>query len=228
MKRKCKVVVMASFVIALAGGTAKAQFGGTIVFDPAMFARQLQQLTEETRTVANLAEQLKYIIKNTTGGGAGVWSSNGALLSNLGGIIAEANGLSYSLNSVGPMFQQTYPGYVPSAVTEQASAMMTLGTLNGALQSAEMQSQEFSADQAALGVLEVRNRTAIGNLQAIQVGNELALAQAQQLQLLRQLAMAQTNSENVAEAERVNNEAQDQLGSAGVFFAPPSGMIPEP
>jgi len=32
-----------------------------------MFARQLQQLQQETATVTNLAQQLQYAIKNTTG-----------------------------------------------------------------------------------------------------------------------------------------------------------------
>ncbi|MGA9724683.1 MAG: hypothetical protein WBQ86_19660, partial [Candidatus Binatus sp.] len=38
---------------------ACAQFGGSqIVFDPQMFARQMQQLQQETATVTNLAQQL--------------------------------------------------------------------------------------------------------------------------------------------------------------------------
>ena len=45
-----------------------------------MFARQLQQLQQETATVTNLAQQLQYAIKNTTGGGAAVWQSNQNLL----------------------------------------------------------------------------------------------------------------------------------------------------
>jgi hypothetical protein len=63
---------------------AHAQFGGgtQIVFDPQMFARQLQQLQQETATVTNLAQQLQYAIRNTTGGGAGVWQSNQNLLTN--------------------------------------------------------------------------------------------------------------------------------------------------
>jgi hypothetical protein len=57
-----------------------AQFGGgtTIVFDPSMYARQLRQLEQETATVTNLAQQLKYMIKNTTGGSAGIWKSTRA------------------------------------------------------------------------------------------------------------------------------------------------------
>ena len=75
----------------------QAQFGGgtQIVFDPQMFARQLQQLQQETQSVVTLAQQLQYMVKNTTGGGAGVWQSNGGFLTNLGDLINEQEGLSY-------------------------------------------------------------------------------------------------------------------------------------
>jgi hypothetical protein len=72
---------------------ARAQFGGTtIVFDPSMYARQFAQLEQETAAVSNLAQQLEYMIKNTTGGGAGIWASNQDLLTNLGGLISEQQG----------------------------------------------------------------------------------------------------------------------------------------
>ena len=86
---------------------AHAQFGGSqIVFDPNMFARQLQQLQQETATVTNLAQQLQYAIKNTTGGGAGVWQSNQNLLTNLGDLINQQEGLSYTFQGLTRQFQQ--------------------------------------------------------------------------------------------------------------------------
>jgi P-type conjugative transfer protein TrbJ len=91
---------------------AHAQFGGSqIVFDPNMFARQLQQLQQETATVTNLAQQLQYAIKNTTGGGAGVWQSNQNLLTNLGDLINQQEGLSYTFQGLTQQFQQLYPGF---------------------------------------------------------------------------------------------------------------------
>jgi len=72
-----RYVCLAAVVLCLTlPARARAQFGGSqIVFDPNMFARQLQQLQQETSTVTNLAQQLQYAIKNTTGGGAGVWAA---------------------------------------------------------------------------------------------------------------------------------------------------------
>ena len=210
---------------------AYAQFGGgtTIVFDPSMYARQLKQLEQETATVTNLAQQLSYMIKNTTGGGAGIWKSNESLLANLGGLISEQEGLSYTFDGLAQQFQQLYPGYnvtsTPSAQSPQASVDTTLNTLNGALQSAQNQAQNFTTEQTTLEGLEFKNDTAIGNLQAVQVSNEIALAQVQQIQMLRQLLMAMMNSQSTAAANQLNSQTQSQLAAQALFAAPvPSGM----
>src|SRR5271168_4627069 len=146
---------------------AGAQFGGAqIVFDPSVYARQLAQLQQETAAVRNLASQLQYMVKNTTGGGAGVWQSNQNMLANLGGLISEQQGLSYTFQGLAQQFQQLYPGYnvtsTPGALSPQASVDTTLNTLNGALQSAQAQAQNFQGEETTLRTLEVKNQTAVG------------------------------------------------------------------
>lgn len=219
--------VLAAGLLLIEPASALAQFGGgtQIVFDPQMFARQFQQLRQETATVTNLAQQLQNMVKNTTGGGAGVWQSNQGLLTNLGNLINEQEGLSYSFQGLTQEFDQLYPAYNTATTagvqSRQATTQTTLNTLNGALASAQAQARDFQAEQAALQTLELRNQTAVGRLQAIQVGNEIALAQVQQVQMLRQMVMAVLNSQNVAAANRVNNQVQSQLQAEALFSAPP-------
>ncbi len=192
---------------------ALAQFGGTqTVFDPAMFARQFQQLQQETQAVATEAQQLQYMIKNTTGGSAGVWQSDQSMLDELGGLIQQQGGLSYSLGNLQAQFQQQFPGYAVPQNPDQQEAQniaTTLNTLNGTLADAQGQAQNFANEQAQFAELEGMNRTAVGRLQAIQVGNEIALQQAQQIQMLRQLVVAMINAQNVAAANRVNAQAAE-------------------
>jgi type IV secretion system protein TrbJ len=209
---------------------AHAIFGvGDVVFDPTMFASQLQQLAQETATVQNLAQQLQYVIKNTTGGGAGVWSSNAGLLNNLGDIIGQQEGLSYTIQGLSTEFQQYYAGYAVTSLSvvqsPLASGETTLNTLNGTLASAQAQAQNFALEQASLGNLELKNQTAVGNLQAVQVSNELALAQVQQIQMLRQLVMAQMNSQNVTAAQQISRQQQSEMNAMGFVGAPPSPDI---
>jgi len=225
-KRYFKLLPMVLLLVVAAPAVSRAQFGGSsIVFDPQMFARQLLQLQQETAAVTDLAQQLQYVIENTTGGGAGVWQSNQNLLANLGGLISEQQGLSYTFQGLAQQFQQLYPGYTvtttPGVQSPQASVDTTLNTLNGALQSAQTQAQDFQAEQASMQTLEVKNQTAIGNLQAVQTGNEIALAQVQQVQMLRQLVMALTNSENTTMANQLNNQTQSQLAAQAIIAAPP-------
>ena len=234
-KRFAQFLAIATRFICLFGITmpAHAQFGGgtQIVFDPQMFARQLQQLQQETATVTNLAQQLQYAIKNTTGDGAGVWQSNQNLLTNLGNLINEQEGLSYTFQGLTQEFQQLYPGFNAASTagvqSPQATIDTTLNTLNGALASAQAQAQNFQAEQASLQTLELKNQTAIGNLQAVQVSNEIALAQVQQVQMLRQLLMAEMNSQNVVAANQVNNQVQSGLEAQALFAAPASPTTPD-
>jgi type IV secretion system protein TrbJ len=224
--------VLASSFLLTEPALALAQFGGgtQIVFDPQMFARQFQQLRQEAATVTNLTQQLQYMIKNTAGGGAGVWQSNQNVLTNLGNLINQQEGLSYSFQGLTQQFDQLYPGYKTATTagvqSPQATAETTLNTLNGALASAQAQAQDFQAEQTALQTLELRNQTAAGRLQAIQVGNEIALAQVQQVQMLRQLVMAMMNSQNVAAANQVNERVQSQLAAQALFSAPPPSGTP--
>jgi P-type conjugative transfer protein TrbJ len=226
-------VPVAFFGLFLRPGPASAQFGGgtQIVFDPQMFGQQVQQLQQETATVTNLARQLEYAIQNTTGGSAGAWQPNQDLLANLGNMINEQEGLSYTFQGLAQQFQQAYPGFnaasTAGALSPEASIDTTLNTLNGALASAQSQAQNFQAEQSSLQILELKNQTAIGNLQAVQVSNEVALAQVQQIQMLRQLVMAEMNSQNVAAANQVNNQVQSTLGAEALLSAPPSSGVPD-
>src|ERR1700691_3027623 len=209
------VVCVLLLVLMVRTPPAWAQFGGTVVFDPSMFARQLDQLQQETAAVQTLAAQLQYAVQNTTGGGAGLWRSNQGLLTNLGNIVAEQQGLSYTLSNLNSEFQRMFPGYVASQsgnVAPQAAQgfTSTLNTLNGTLHAAAAQAQDFQAEQAALTTLEAKNQGAIGQLQTIQVGNEIALQQVQQLQMLRQLMVAMINAQYVVAAKQGSQAAQAQ------------------
>jgi type IV secretion system protein TrbJ len=106
-----------------------------------------------------------------------------------------------------------------------ATGQTTLNTLDGTLASVQAQSQNFKLEQASLSTLELKNQTAIGNLQAVQVSNELAMAQVQQIQMLRQLVMAQTNSQNVVAAQQINSQQQQEMNAMAFVGATPSADI---
>ena len=205
---------------------AKAQFGGAqIVFDPQIFARQLLQLEQQTATVADLAQELRYMALNTAPYLGGVWQPNTTLLSNLGNMIATEQGLSYTLTNLPTQFAQIFSGYtapagVPTAIAQQAGLGLnnTLATLGGTLVSLQGQAQNFAAENTALQVLSIGNTTATGQLQAIQIGNQIALLQIQQAQMLRQTMLALTNAFAVTQANQASNQAQ-AIAAMQQFYA---------
>ena len=227
-ERRCGVLAgsVAFLILMLSATSARAIFGiGDEVFDPTMYASQLQQLQQETQTLVTEAQQLQYMIKNTTGGSAGVWQSNQSMLDELGGLIQQQGGLSYSLGNLQSQFQQQFPGYsVPKNPDQQEAANIatTLNTLNGTLADAQSQAQNFANEQAQFAQLEGMNRTATGRLQAIQVGNEIALQQAQQIQMLRQLVVAMINAQNVTAANAVNRQAAEDASAQQWLTAGPT------
>jgi type IV secretion system protein TrbJ len=217
------VLLIAVVALLLMRTCAIAQIGGgSIVFDPQMYARQLLQLNQEIQQVTTLGQQLQNMVKNTTGGNAGIWASSLPFLNSLGSLIQQQQGLSYSYAELAQEFEQLYPGYTVqnSALTLQQSVNVNLNTLNGALQDAQAQAQEWQTEQTTLSTLELKNGTAIGNLQVAQTGNEIALAQVQQLQSLRELAMALLNSENVNSANGVNAQSASQQTAATILGTP--------
>jgi P-type conjugative transfer protein TrbJ len=231
-RRVIPAIILSVVIVVGPADRAHAILGaGDVVFDPTMYATQLLQLQQATATVTNLAQQLQLMVQNTTGGSAGVWTSNQNLLTNLGQLINQQEGLSYSLQNVTQQFQQLYPGFATASTagvqSPQATVDTTLNTLNGALASAQAQANNFAAEQTSLQNLELKNQTALGNLQAVQTSNEIALAEVQQVQMLRQLVMVQMNAQNVASANQVNLQAQSSLAAQALFSAPPAPGAPD-
>jgi len=215
---------------------ALAQFGGTqIVFDPQMFVRQLQQLQQETATVTDLAQQLRYMALNTTPYLGGVWQPNTTLLGNLGNMIATEQGLSYALTNLPTQFAKIFPAYaappgVQTATAQQAGRGLnnTLATLSGTLVSLQAQAQDFAVENSALETLSAANTTATGGLQAIQIGNQIALLQVQQAQMLRQTMLTLTTALAVAQANQVSTQAQGIAATQLLVSGAGSGSVATP
>jgi P-type conjugative transfer protein TrbJ len=197
-------------VLLVAVRPARAQFGGTcgcpvIVSDPQMYGRQGEQLTQEMR-IADLAAQ------NTTAGDSGLWQSQLGFLNGLGSTMNQSGGLCYASPDAAQQFKADFPGAAPPPVNAaqhmQQLALLTLGTLGGALGVAQQQTAHFQYEDQQLAALEAKNAGVTGRLQAAQITNEILLAQTQQLQLLRQLLITLINAEAVYQGARLNSDVQ--------------------
>jgi type IV secretion system protein TrbJ len=188
---------------------AHAQFGSSIVFDPSMFGRQLEQLNAEVQSLRAALLNLK----GMTGGSA--WSNQAGYLDELGSLIATGNGLSYQLQNLQQQFTGTFPGYSGNGtLSPQQQGQRVLDTLMGSLQSLQAQSINFQNEGAELASLASRNQTAPGALSALQLGNEINLAGNNQAQQVRQLQMTLANAQAVAAADAIQARINQQAASA--------------
>jgi P-type conjugative transfer protein TrbJ len=188
---------------------AYAQFGGSVVFDPSIFGRQLEQLNAEVQGLRAALENLKAM----TGGSA--WQNQAGYLDELGSLIATGNGLSYQLQNLQQQFTGTFSGYSGNGTSSpQQQAERTLATLAGSLQSLQAQSINFQNEGAELASLAARNQGAPGALSALQLGNEINLAGANQVQQLRQLQMTAANAQAVAAANQLQEQINQRTASA--------------
>lgn len=196
-------------VLFLIPAVGNAQFGnGEIVFDVQMFGRQLQQLETEIKTAEAEITELK-------SGLAGGFAPNLALIGELQNYVQQAQGLSLNLQQIQTQYPALFPGYTTGTGArpdspEQTTAV-TLGTLKGTLQSAASQLDSLDAESSRLQTLEAESGSAVGGLKAQEVSNEIGLFNAEQDMKIRQAINAQLNAIAVVEADRVNQDAQDQL-----------------
>ena len=92
----------------------------------------------------------------------------------------------------------------------------TLGTLQGALNAGADQQASQTAEAARMTKLESENASAVGNLQALEVANEIALFNGQEEIKSRNAINGQLNALLVAESNRQNKQALDDLEGLGI------------
>jgi P-type conjugative transfer protein TrbJ len=213
---------IATLVILLVATPAFAQFpgGAQIVFDPQMYARQLLELKQETMIVESLI----------TGDMGGIYADPSGLLGDLGDIISQNEGLSYSSDTVVQDFEDLYPGTTidPSAQLPWVTVQETLNTLQGVLASANAQHQNFNDEDTTLQRLDDQNAAAGGSLEAQQVANDIALHQARELQLSRQAQLAANNAQAAAEAAWMQSEIATENQAVVVGNETGPGALSDP
>lgn len=218
--------------LAMAAPAHAQLFGGQMVFDPAMYARQLLELNAESQQVLTLGQQLQIDITQATGGYAGTAqpAATAQFLDSLGALIAAQNGLSVATVGAAAEEQQIYPDAVLAQdnMWEDNAAGTALNTVLGAFGAAQGQALDFDSEAQILGNLELQNQTAAGRMQAIQVTNELLLQLAAQLQMSRQIQLVRLNQDNVMQAYNLTNRQLSIYNSAALMTEPgTSGLSTE-
>jgi hypothetical protein len=166
-----------------------------------------------------------YIIARSviTGGVAGGFDPTMALAPDLQQQVSSAGGLALDNAAVSTQYPTLWPGYGnasynqnPPPGSPEGDMATTLGTLQGTLQAGADQQNSQGDELARLEALEAENSVAAGILQVLEISNDIALFVGEQDMKLRNASNAQLNALVVAESNRQNKEAQNELLSMAV------------
>lgn len=183
------------------------------VFDYQNYLELVSQINLLQQQAEYLQQSLNAI--KTLGDDQYQWSDISKQINQLGSVIQSTNGISYTAQNVGNQFQKTYPGYQPPQDFNQQyqqSVTTTMNTLNGALQSLNMSSEDFTNEPKRIAFLQSQVQNAHGQTQAIQASAQISTEVVSQLQLLRQTIMTETNAQNSYYAQQLQTQASSEAG----------------
>jgi P-type conjugative transfer protein TrbJ len=237
-----KSAFLTAFLVLAVAATARAQCilgcGGGPAPVITVPGSQTQDQAAETSLADIDQNQLPTILQQDTttataltqGGDSGVWQPDEQFLDSLGALIRQQTGLSYSDPQLVELFEELYPGYntQQDAPAPQDSVQTNLNTLNGTLQDAQAQSENWPSEQTEETDLEADNAGVSGQLQAAQTGNEVALLSIEQQREIRQLIMALLDSYNINSAAQQQAQTASQLSAMAIIGAPPQVLVMAP
>jgi hypothetical protein len=160
----------------------------------------------------------------TAGGMAGGFDPNLALAPDLQQQVSSTDGLPLDNGAISGRYPTLWPGYSNASYGQsyadgspEGNMLTTLGTLQGTLQASADQQNSQTAEINRLEALETENADATGLFQLLEIGNEAAIFVTEEEMKLRNSTNAQLNALVVAESNRQNKRAQDELLSLGVM-----------
>jgi type IV secretion system protein TrbJ len=186
------------------------------VFDPWNFGQNLltasRALEQINTQVRSLETQTQLLIHSTRNLANLPTSAAGQLKADIGQmnqLFADANGLSYKVETARNQFHTLYPRQYSAAIAsnrmvQDASARWTNSyeALRQTLLTQSKIAELLDRDQATLATLMANSSAAVGALQVQQAGNELAALHVKQSVQAQALVMAQSRAAAMRDAEQ--------------------------
>jgi hypothetical protein len=183
-------------------------------------ANSATDIDNQAQTIAGIEQQ------NIRPGEAGGFDWAQTLQGDLEQQVSSAGGMPLVTGAISA-YSTYWPGYSnagylqgpPPPGSPEANTSTTLGTLQGALQAGADQQQSQQAEATRMENLENEAGNASGNLQVQEVSNEITLFNAQEEMKQRNATNGTLNALLIAESNRQNQKAQDDLESMAVAGA---------
>jgi P-type conjugative transfer protein TrbJ len=235
MKKQLSLVLVAGLSCALIL-PAQAQFAvidaANLVKTGLSAERALKQIANQVLSLENEAVMLTNEAKNLKSLNFNVLSRLLAIYEQTNQLLAQARGLSMTLQRTVAQFSQQYPSAYGAGVNNAQMAadayirwQNSLEALRTAVNVQSQSNQNFVSDTANLSDLVAQSQNAAGALGALQATNQLLalharqLIQQQQIELSQDRATAMEQSRAVAAQERAR-QVRMLFTAGGVAYAP--------
>lgn len=154
--------------------------------------QQAEELANQLKILNNMVQNIKNIPDQ-------IWTLAFRDLQSLMNVVKQGQALAFSMSNVSEEFERKFKGFVQAANFQadyKKWSETVRDSIRSSLSAANIQSQQFSSEEAVLSRLRSMSQSAVGRMQAIQVGAQIAGEQVAQLQKLRALIMAQMQAQN--------------------------------
>lgn len=175
----------------------------------ALVGKSTEQINNQMTQIAQLAEQIQNqirmyenMLQNTAQLPFHVWSQVENDLNRLRGLVAQGEGIAFSMSNADEVLKQRFQSYADFKTglangQTFSSSYETWSTTNrdtiaGTLKAAGLTAEQFSSEEATMSSLRSMSESADGQMKALQVGHQIAAEQVGQFQKLRGLLAQQT------------------------------------
>lgn len=175
----------------------------------ALVGKSTEQINNQMTQIAQLAEQIQNqirmyenMLQNTAQLPFHVWSQVENDLNRLRGLVAQGQGIAFSMSNSDDVLRQRFQSYADfrtglaegETFSSQYETWSTTNrdTIAGALKAAGLTSDQFSSEESTMASLRTMSESADGQMKALQVGHQIAAEQVGQFQKLRALLAQQT------------------------------------
>jgi P-type conjugative transfer protein TrbJ len=174
----------------------------------ALVGKSSEQIEHQLTQISQLAEQIQNQLKiyenmlqNTARLPSHVWGNVESDLNKLRSIVAEGQGIAFSMSNADELLKQRFKSYAELMTdlpdneslsrSYQSWSDTNHDTIAGTLRAASLTSDQFDSEEDTMSKLRSMSQSADGQMKALQIGHEIAAQEVAQMQKLRGLVSQQ-------------------------------------
>jgi len=188
------------------------------------------QLNRQVQQITVARQQLQAAIDATKKLGTYNLRQINTTMTQINQAVAQGQAIAYTLSTIDADFRKTFPGATlsPTMATDmRIQRQRTLATLRGALNAANLTTQQLTAGVIRLQAIKAQLPAIRSAQQAAELQGVVGVHTAEELTLLRQQLAAQQSAQIVVMAEDVNHRLQ-AAAYQQAYDAPAQVRKPQP